>query len=205
VRWRDEELVPISALQHWIYCPRQCALIHVEQVFEENVFTLRGQAVHKQVDIPETEMQGSLRIERALPLCSEKLGLVGRADVVEFREDTPYPIDYKLGPRRAKVADDVQLCAQAICLEEMLGASVMRGAIFHHKSRRRREVVFSPSLRNLVGQTTQEVRNLIKTFKVPSPVADARCRHCSLHEACMPNILSSRELLSGFEKRLFDE
>jgi len=122
----SEDLIPLSALQHWCYCPRQCALIHVEQAFAENVVTLRGQAVHSRVDQPGLEMRAGLRIERALPVWSERLGLIGKADIVEFEMDgTPYPVEYKHGSKRKAgfiaACDELQLAAQALCLEEMTG------------------------------------------------------------------------------------
>ena len=117
----EEEFVMISALEHWSYCPRQCALIHVEQTFDENLYTLRGRAVHKRVDEPVVEEQAGVRIERALPLWSKALGLIGKADVVEFHGETVYPVEYKHGPHREQEHDDLQLCAQALCLEEMTG------------------------------------------------------------------------------------
>src|SRR6266446_5838641 len=151
--WDESELVMISALEHYSYCPRQCALIHQEQTFDENLYTLRGRAVHKQVDEPEAVVEKGVRVERALPLWSNRLGLVGKADVVEFRGDTPYPVEYKHGPRREKEHDDLQLCAQAVCLEEMTGQNVPKGAIFHHSSRRRREVEFTSALRAKVERS----------------------------------------------------
>jgi CRISPR-associated exonuclease Cas4 len=146
----DGEPIMISALEH-SYCPRQCALIHVEQAFDENVFTMRGHAAHDRVDEPGHEQTAAFRIERALPVWSERLGVIGRCDVVEFDADgTPYPVEYKHGPRRSRIHDDLQLAAQAMCLEEMSGKSVKRGAIHHVTSRRRREVVVSANLRKVV-------------------------------------------------------
>ena len=127
--WSDDDLIMISALEHYSYCPRQYALIHQEQTYDENLYTLRGRAVHKQVDEPEYEVAHSVRVERALSLWSDRLGLIGRADVVEFHGATPYPVEYKHGPRRQKEHDDLQLCAQALCLEEMTGQDVPEGAI----------------------------------------------------------------------------
>ncbi len=124
--------IMISALEHYSYCPRQCSLIHVEQTFDENIYTMRGQALHRRVDEVKSEYQEGVRIERALPLWSHRLGLIGKADVVEFHGKTPYPVEYKHGPRRKKEHDDLQLCAQAICLEEMTGEEAPKGAIFHH-------------------------------------------------------------------------
>jgi CRISPR-associated exonuclease Cas4 len=131
----DNDPIPLSALQHWAYCPRQCALIHLEQAFEENVHTLRGQAVHNRADQPGVTLRADLRVERALPLFNDRLGLVGKADVVEFLEDgTPYPVEYKHGSRNKKAAiaacDDLQLAGQALCLEEMSGKPVPEGALF---------------------------------------------------------------------------
>lgn len=185
--WDDSESVPISALQHYVYCPRQCALIHLEQVWEENLFTLRGRRTHENVDLPHDYTAEGVRVELAVPLWSERLGLIGRADVVEFLPDgTPYPVEYKAGPRRARRADEVQLCAQALCLEEMLGRPVLRGALYHHGSRRRREVRFTPELRSQVERVVLDVRRLLQIGSMPPPAADERCRDCSLVDACMP-------------------
>ena len=118
----DDEALPLSALQHWAYCPRQCGLIHLEQAFDDNLHTQRGNAVHAQVDRPGFDLRRGLRVERALPLFSDRLGLVGKADTVEFEPDgTPYPVEYKHGRKREKRHDDIQLAAQAMCLEEMTG------------------------------------------------------------------------------------
>src|SRR5262249_13303386 len=123
--WADADLVMISALQHWSYCPRQCGLIHLDRAWDENLYTLRGRRVHEQVDVPGREMVSGVRVERGLPLWSYRLGLVGKADVVEFGADgVPCPIEYKHGPRRNSRHDDLQLAAQAVCLEEMFGAAV---------------------------------------------------------------------------------
>jgi len=182
-----DDYVLISALQHYAYCPRQCALIHIEQTFEENLYTLRGQRVHEKVNTPEYELIEGIRVDRALPLWSHQLGLTGIADVVEFLVDgTPYPVEYKSGSRKLRDADEIQLCAQAMCLEEMFQRSVPTGAIFHHASKRRREVPFEQELRSLVVETTQAVRQLLANASVPAPVADQRCRDCSLLETCMP-------------------
>lgn len=189
-----DDYVLISALQHYIYCPRQCALIHIEQTFEDNLFTLRGHRVHEKVNVPEYELIEGVRVDRALPLWSHKLGLTGIADVVEFLADgTPYPVEYKSGSRKPREADEVQLCAQAMCLEEMFGQPVLTGAIFHHASRRRRDVQLNASLRSAVIEAIQQVRQLFLTSKLPPPVADERCRDCSLLEACMPQTVREFE------------
>lgn len=191
----DQEISPIaiSALQHWSYCPRQCALIHVEQVFSENVFTSRGRAVHALVDQPGAERDGTVRIERAMPLWSDALGLSGKADLVEFSADgSAYPVEYKHGPRRARIHDDLQLAAQALCLEEMTGKPVPKGAIFHFSSRRRREVAIDDQLRAKVIVVIAEVRQLLAGSALPPPANDKRCRHCSLIDLCQPGVVADK-------------
>jgi len=201
----EVELVPISALQHYSYCPRQCALIHVEQAWDDNVHTLRGEAVHATVDTPGSAIAGDLRVERALPLWSRRLGLAGRADVVEFLADgTPYPVEYKQGRRRPKDHDDLQLAAQALCLEEMTGRAVPAGAIFHHGSRRRREVPITPELRARVETIVAAVRGLLQAGRLPPPVHDERCRACSLCDVCQPEALSATERQRRTLAELFD-
>lgn len=188
-----DDPVPISALQHWSYCPRQCALIHLEQAFDENVHTARGRAVHALVDEPGAERAGILRIERAMPLWSDRLGLIGKADLVEFSADgTPYPVEYKHGSRRKRTHDDLQLAAQALCLEEMTGMPVSRGAIFHFSSRRRREVLIDQALRKAVEAAVRSVRALLAATALPAPVNDKRCRECSLRALCQPGALADR-------------
>jgi CRISPR-associated exonuclease Cas4 len=180
----------ISALQHYAYCPRQCALIHIEKVWDENLYTLRGQRVHETVNVPGDEQLAEVRVERAMPLWSHQFGLTGIADAVEFAADgTPYPVEYKSGSRKVRLADSVQLCAQALCLEEMLNCAVPTGAIFHHASRRRREVTLDAKLRSQTIHTIQQVRSLFDATCLPPPVADKRCAECSLIDACMPYAL----------------
>jgi CRISPR-associated exonuclease Cas4 len=180
----------ISALQHYAYCPRQCALIHIEKVWDENLYTLRGQRVHETVNTAGDEQIAEIRVERAMPLWSHQLGLTGVADVVEFLADgMPYPVEYKSGARKIRLADSIQLCAQALCLEEMLGCTVNAGAIFHHASRRRREVRLDEKLRSQTISIIQQVRLLFDAAQLPPPVADQRCQDCSLIDACMPYAL----------------
>jgi CRISPR-associated exonuclease Cas4 len=200
----DEEPVFLSALEHYSYCPRQCALIHAEQSFAANLHTARGDAVHALVDLEGYEMRAGVRVERALPLRCERLGLVGKADIVEFSADgTPYPVEYKHGPRRQRAHDDLQLAAQALCLEEMTGHAVPRGAIYHASSHRRREVVFTQALFALVEQTAAAVRALLRTDAMPPAVCDARCRECSLAEICQPHMLADIERRRALRAQLF--
>jgi CRISPR-associated exonuclease Cas4 len=188
--WSDAELVPVSALQHWSYCPRQCALIHIERVWQENLFTLRGRRAHRHVDEPAAAQRGETRSERSLPLWSDRLGLVGLADLVEFHGDVPYPVEFKHGPRRQRIHDELQLAAQALCLEEMLAQPVPRGAIYHHGSRRRREVLIGPALRFRVEETVRAVRAALTRSVLPPPVHDKRCDRCSLRPACLPEVVA---------------
>lgn len=187
-----EDNIMISAIAHYAYCPRRCALIHMEQEFAENVFTLQGTGLHERADTPLTTWEGDKRVERAVPLWSDRLGLSGRADTVEFLGNGAVrPVEYKRGARAPKEHDDLQLCAQALCLEEMLGIRVERGAVFYHASRRTREVVFDAALRQRTEQTIAAVREHLHTGRMPPPVNDGRCRHCSLNALCLPEALTA--------------
>ena len=195
----------ISALQHYSYCPRQCALIHQEQSFSENVYTLRGQRVHQRVDQPGTILEDGVKVERALPLQHKGLGLVGKADVVEILADGALcPVEYKHGPRRKKQHDDIQVAAQAICLEEMTGKPIPIGVIYHHSSRRRRQVPIDAALRERIEQTVLAVRKLLLSAKLPPPVADRKlCKACSLYDLCQPDLLTSGGRLEKLSINLF--
>lgn len=201
----ERDPIPISALQHWSYCPRQCALIHVEQAFVENVHTLRGRAVHREVDRPRIETLSGRRVERAMPLWCDALGLVGKADVVEFLPDgTAYPIEYKHGGRRRRQHDELQLGAQALCLEEMTGKPVPLGALYHHSSRRRREVAIDSTLRAAVVAATEAVRAMLRAPLLPKPVNDMRCKECSLRETCQPTLFATDTRYRHEIRRLFE-
>jgi CRISPR-associated exonuclease Cas4 len=201
--WDDADLVLVSALEHWSYCPRQCGLIHLEQVWDENLYTLRGRHAHDKVDVPEAEVRDGVRVERALPIWSDRLGLVGKADVVEYHGDTPYPVEYKHGNRRRREHDDLQLCAQALCLEEMVGRPVPRGAVYHHSSRRRREVSFGSGLRARTEEAIRAVRAMLRNRELPPPVNDARCDNCSLRDSCLPGVVSNRAGVRASRRALF--
>ena len=195
--------VLLSALEHYSYCPRQCALIHREQTYDENIFTLQGNAVHERVDQPGTAAVAGVRTEYSVPLWSESLGLAGKADVVEFHGDTPYPVEYKHGPTRHGRHADVQLCGQAMCLEEMLSTEVMVGAVFHFSSRRRRVVEFTPELRELVRDAVAAVREIMNARTLPEAPADARCKNCSLVESCLPFVVSAHDRNRRYQRSLF--
>lgn len=201
----DTDPIPLSALQHWAYCPRQCALIHQEQEFADNVHTARGQAVHHLVDQPGVELQAGVKVERSLPLWSLRLGLIGKADLVEFHPDgSAYPVEFKHGRKRRARHDDIQLAAQALCLEEMLGRPVTKGAIYHASSHRRREVEITAELRSLVVETANAIRAMLASGQMPPPVNDQRCRDCSLKEICQPELVAARERHASALDVLFD-
>jgi len=188
--------VTISALQHYSYCPRQCALIHIEQTYEENIYTLRGRRAHARVDSGVSDIRVGRRSERSLPLWSEELGVIGVADVVEFDDvegalAAATPVEYKHGTRHEREHDDIQVCAQALCLEEMFDVPVTRGFVYHISSRRRREVAMSTALRARTLEVIESVRLMLEASVLPAPVADSRCRRCSLVDACMPYALKA--------------
>ncbi len=191
--YSEDELLPISALQHLLFCERQCALIHIEQVWVENRLTVEGKNLHDRVHEQSTENRPGIRIARGLRLRSLQLGLVGMADVVEFhiaRESQcppqPYPVEYKRGKPKAGHCDDVQLCAQALCLEEMLGVRIPEGALFYGTNRRRQEVVFDESIRELTARTARRLHELISMGVTPAAEYGPKCGQCSLLELCMP-------------------
>lgn len=187
----EDALIPISALQHFLFCPRQCALIHVEQIWMEDGATAEGRLLHERVDAGGVERRPGLRAERGIALRSLALGVSGKADVVEFhgRPPRPVPVEYKRGKPKPHRADEVQLCAQAICLEEMFDDTVPEGALFYGAVRRRTAVVFDDVLRDLTARVAAEVRAMIAAARTPPPVLTPGCRRCSLQDACQPGRL----------------
>ena len=186
-----DDLVPLSALQHHLFCPRQCALIHVEQLWAEDAATAEGRLLHERVDAGGAETRPGLRVERGVALCSTALGVSGRADAVEFHGHAlvPFPVEYKRGKPKPHRADEVQLCAQAICLEEMSGQPVPAGALFYGTTRRRVPVPFDGPLRQLTADVAAAVRAMIAARHTPPPVLMPGCRRCSLLNACQPERL----------------
>lgn len=199
----ESTLIPLSALQHHAFCPRQCALIHVEQQWAENRLTAEGRLLHDRVHEQQSEVRNGVVICRGLHIRSLELGLSGQADVVELHPAAAgagvavpgrrgrwllVPVEYKRGRPKKNSCDQVQLCAQAMCLEEMLGATVPRGYLFYGKNRRRHEVVFSDALRGETLDAAEAVRRVVSAGVVPAPVDDSRCRQCSLREVCMPSM-----------------
>lgn len=199
----DSDLLPLSALQHYIYCPRQCALIHLEQQWTENRFTAEGRAQHDRVDRPEHETRDGIRYEYAVLLRSLRLGLIGKADVVEFHDDKVFPVEHKRGRPKPTHCDLVQLCAQALCLEEILGVKIPDGAVFYGQPRRRQAVAFTPPLRSETEQAAAALHEMLRSGKTPPAEYDKKkCDACSLLETCMPK---KRRAVSDYLKEALRE
>lgn len=200
----EDELFPLSALQHFLFCPRQCALIHVEQIWEENRFTAEGTVLHERVDEEHRERRRMSRTEYSMPVRSLALGVSGICDVVEFqvRSDKSYesvvPVEYKRGTNKETDMDRVQLCAQAICLEEMMGVVVTEGHFYYLKDHRRTRVEMTGELRQTTVTTATNVRELLESQRTPRPIyVHAKCDRCSLIDLCLPKStgVSVREYL----------
>lgn len=187
----EDALIPLSALQHFLFCRRQCALIHVEQLWAEDAATAEGRLLHERPDAGGRESRPGIRIGRNVALRSRALGVAGRADVVEFRgkPPRPFPVEYKRGKPKAHRADEVQLCAQAICLEEAFGEAVPEGALFYGETRRRLSVAFDAPLRALTAQVAADARAMIAAGGTPPPIYIRACRRCSLQDLCRPERL----------------
>jgi CRISPR-associated exonuclease Cas4 len=193
--YTEDDCLPLSGLQHLIFCERQCALIHVEQAWAENRLTAEGRIMHERVHNTGQESRGDIRVEYGMPLRSLKLGLVGKADVVEFhrkkQEDgkdlwLPFPVEYKRGRFKKDDSDRVQLCAQAMCLEEMLDMDIPEGALFYGKMRRRQDVVFDLSLREKTKDAAECFHELINSGRTPRAIYKKGCERCSMLDICLP-------------------
>lgn len=191
----EDALVPVSALQHHLFCPRQCALIHVERIWTEDGATAEGRLLHERVDGGKADRRRGVRTVRGLAIRSLALGVTGKADAVELHgpagDPRPYPIEYKRGRPKAHGADEVQLCAQAICLEEMFGHPVPEGALFYGETRRRTVVALDAELRALTSRVAAEVRANLAASRTPPPVKTPACKHCSLVGQCRPDRLET--------------
>ena len=206
----DDDLIPLSALQHYLYCPRQCALIHLEQQWADNRHTAEGHLLHKRADTPQAERRRGVRTVTAMPLLALELGITGKADVVEFQGtetgECAFPVEYKRGRPKAHRADEVQLCAQALCLEAMLDAPVASGALFYGQTRRRQDVVFDEDLRELTRRTITDTRAMLASGQTPSARYDARrCDRCSLIDLCQPRLLGQRSVGTWLQQQLESE
>ncbi|RLC01151.1 MAG: CRISPR-associated protein Cas4 [Deltaproteobacteria bacterium] len=200
--YTEDQLLPLSGLQHIHFCERQCALIHVEQVWLENRFTAEGRIMHDRVDSGKSELRRDVRITFAVSMRSLCLGLIGKADVVEFHRETspegkdiwrPFPVEYKRGRPKKDNCDKIQLCAQALCLEEMLGNPIDAGAMFYGKTRRRQDVNFDDNLRAETEQMAKNFHALFNARATPKPVFDKRCPNCSFLSYCLPEKLDGKK------------
>jgi CRISPR-associated exonuclease Cas4 len=196
----DDDFLPISGLQHLAFCPRQWALIHLEQVWAENMRTAEGRLMHERADLPGESRRGDLRTVRGMWLRSERLRLTGRADVVEFRPE-PFPVEYKRGKSKPTDCDTVQLCAQALCLEEMLQMTIACGAIFYGNPRRRLEIVFTPELRTRTEELAATMHRLYKSRETPAATPGPYCRSCSLVHVCLPEATANGDLAARWVER----
>ena len=209
IKYTEDDLLPLSGLQHLLFCERQCALIHVEQIWAENRLTAEGRIMHERVHEADKVSRGDVRIEYAMPLRSLKLGLIAKADVVEFHrikrsenkemeEWQPFPVEYKHGKPKKDDSDKVQLCAQAMCLEEMLDVDISAGAIFYGKTRRRQDVVFDEELRKITGETAKRFHELVEKGRTPKPVFMKRCDSCSVYDICLPKTVGKGRSINDY-------
>ena len=210
----EDDLLPISALQHLLFCERRAALVHLEGLWDENLFTSEGHLLHDRADDSETEVRGDLRIARGLRLRSLRLGLVGRADVVEFHRLTerdtgvqlegvaglwqPMPVEYKRGALRKEEGYEIQLCAQALCLEEMLNAGIPSGAIYWGKTRRRVDIAFDRKLRAGTEAAAARLHELLNGNATPQAVLGPKCERCSVLDLCLPKATGGQRSARGY-------
>ncbi len=209
--YSDDDMIMISALQHYAFCPRQCALIHLEQVWSENYLTASGQALHSHVDANNHETRRDIHKATSVRLASGKYGICGITDMLEYhKQDSnkneygevnavklkglfdywrPFPVEYKHGKPKEHDADRIQLCAQALCLEEMLSVTIREGALFYAKTRRREDVVFDNDLREKTISIINSIRLMIENRITPAPEFDSKCNSCSLIAECKPSIV----------------
>jgi CRISPR-associated exonuclease Cas4 len=203
--YSEDDLLSISALSHLVFCERRCALIHIEQIWSENLFTAQGRVLHERAHSQTNENRRDLRVEFGMALRSLRLGLIGKADVIEFHRQSdgtwqPFPVEYKRGRKKPDDCDLVQLCAQAMCLEETIQCLVPQGAIFYGKERRRTEVVFDESLRARTEATVLRLRALISAGVTPKAVYKPACERCSLVSYCLPRVMQQAQPVGDYLK-----
>lgn len=190
-------LVPISGLQHFAFCKRQCALIYIEQLWAENHYTAEGRVLHERVHSDQVESRKIKRIENSLEVCSKELDLLGKTDRVEFYQDgSIILVEYKRGCPKRNHADKIQLCAQALCLEEMLGAHIGQGYLFYGQTKRRQKVIFDTQMREETKNLAREYSDFIKAGITPEAVYTDTCRHCSLIDLCLPRMFNQGDVRS---------
>ncbi len=188
--YSEDDFIPLSSLQHYAFCRRQCALIHIEQIWHENVYTMEGRILHERVHAAKTEKRRAIHSDFGTPLRSFRLGLSGKADTVEYCDDgTVRIVEMKRGKPKAKGMDEIQLCAQAMCLEEMLAVTIAEGWLFYGKNRRRKLVIFAPELRKKTYEIAQEVHSFLEEGRTPPPEPNEKCPRCSLYSVCLPETL----------------
>jgi len=213
--YAEDDLLALSGLQHLAYCPRQWALIHLEQTWGENRFTAEGNLLHRRSDSAPGESRGELYVARSLRLHSYRLGLTGIADVVEFHRDPagvtlpshqgrwrPYPVEYKRGGPKEGEFDRVQLCAQALCLEEMLHTTVVEGSLYYGKTRRRVRVSIDEPLRARTTELAAQLHRMWESGQTPPPEYGPRCERCSLLEQCQPRSLNRQRASAWLQHAL---
>ena len=198
------EAIPLSALQHYAFCPRQCALIHNERIWSENVLTARGRALHERVDSGEPETRKGIHYARAVHVSSRKFGLSGIIDLLEVHVTSGKmkPVEYKNGRSKATNVDRIQLCAQALCLEEMHGMHVSEGALWYGRTRRREAVILDDSLRAQTLAVIEKTRALLASGKTPPPILARHCKACSLFDSCQP-ALFTKDRSPAYVRKLF--
>ncbi len=202
--YKEEDLIQLSGIQHFAFCPRQFALAYIELQWKENVFTTEGKILHEKVDDPLLkDSRESIIIWRSVNLISYRLGFTGRADVIEFGKWLPYPVEYKRGKPKPDERDEVQLCAQAICMEEMFKTSLEEGCVFYGEVRRRTIVRFTNELRNQVTSYAEEMHRLFKEAITPLPVFKPHCKSCSLFDICLPQNIKSKCSVNNYLKSEF--
>lgn len=202
------QIIPLSALQHYVFCPRQCALIHNEQAWAENYLTAQGKALHERVDSGEPEIRKGVHFERTVHVSAEKLGISGALDLVEVDTKTGClkPVEYKRGKPKPDPMDEIQLCDQGLCLEEMTGQTVSEGALWYMQTRHRVPVVFSDDLRtSSTFATITVVRELLNSGQTPQPDYGKHCKACSLAEICQPELLGKRDRSMRYVEGLFGD
>ncbi|MBC7247326.1 MAG: CRISPR-associated protein Cas4 [Actinobacteria bacterium] len=229
--YAEDDLIPLSALQHLLFCERRAALIYIEGAWEDNPFTIEGGILHERTHASETESRGDIRIVRGLPLRSLRLGVTGKADVVEFHRLTeshimardgeffaegttlegvpglwqPFPVEYKRGSLRREEGYEVQLCAQALCLEEMLGVTIPVGALYYGKSVRRLELAFDKELRKKTEVASERLHELVARACTPKAYYSKKCEKCSLIDVCLPKATSRKRSVNSYLSRLILE
>lgn len=216
--YQPDELLPLSGIQHFVFCRRQWSLIYVERQWQENVLTIEGKHMHERADDPKfSEMRQGVIVSRSVPVASYHYGLIGICDVVEFRPDDrgvniagrqgrylPVPVEYKRGKEKHGLCDEAQVCAQALCLEEMFPVSIPSGFLFYGEPRRRYEVEFTQSLRVSVVEAIEEMHSYFEKGYTPRVKISKSCRSCSLADVCLPDLQAKTMRASEYIQKQVD-